>query len=117
MCGACGEVCPVRIPLPKLINHLRADAVNYGKQLKEEDPRGKGSLRKPGEALAWKIWQQLYGSPLLYKGFRWLATRLRRLSPAIPGWSKYRSSPRPAPKSLHELVKLKSQQHKGLHYE
>ncbi|MET0076833.1 MAG: LutB/LldF family L-lactate oxidation iron-sulfur protein, partial [Candidatus Thiodiazotropha lotti] len=27
LCGACGEVCPVRIPLPKLINRLRAEAV------------------------------------------------------------------------------------------
>ena len=28
LCGACGEVCPVRIPLPKLINRLRAEAVD-----------------------------------------------------------------------------------------
>ena len=27
LCGACGEVCPVRIPLPQLINRLRHDAV------------------------------------------------------------------------------------------
>ncbi len=27
LCGACGEVCPVEIPLPDLINRLRAEAV------------------------------------------------------------------------------------------
>ena len=79
MCGACGEVCPVKIPLPKLINRLRAEAVN--EQRTTTPLLGRGSLRKPGEATIWKLWQQLYAHPRLYRLFTLAATRLRWLTP------------------------------------
>ena len=40
LCGACGEVCPVQIPLPKLLNRLRHDSVrNDNKVSTKEMPR------------------------------------------------------------------------------
>jgi L-lactate dehydrogenase complex protein LldF len=108
MCGACGEVCPVRIPLPQLINRLRAEAVDgrtdSGTRLQQ--PAGHGSLRSRGETLAWRLWRRLYSSPFLYRLFTRTATRLRGLAPGKLGpWTRYRSAPRPAPRSLHELAR------------
>jgi L-lactate dehydrogenase complex protein LldF len=104
LCGACGEVCPVRIPLPKLINRLRAEAVDYRRI--DNGVKGHGALRKPYEATIWKLWRALYCRPSLYRAFAWLATRLRLLAPhRLGGWTKYRSPPKPAARSLHELAR------------
>ncbi len=104
LCGACGEVCPVKIPLPKLINRLRAEAVNA--QQDDDGVKGQGSLRKRGEAGAWKLWSQLYANPWRYHLFTRLATRLRVLAPAkLKPWSDYRSAPRPASRSLREMAR------------
>ena len=104
MCGACGEVCPVKIPLPKLINRLRAESVN--EQRTTTPLNGRGSLRKPSEATIWKLWQRLNSHPRLYRLFTFLATRLRWLTPArLGGWTRYRTAPKPAAQSLHELAR------------
>ncbi|MEW8385686.1 MAG: LUD domain-containing protein, partial [Candidatus Thiodiazotropha taylori] len=104
LCGACGEVCPVRIPLPKLINRLRADAVNA--KPSEKGVPGTGALRSRSEAVIWKLWQSIYATPLLYRGFKFLATRLRRIKPPLAaGWRRYRPIPTPAPRSLGELAR------------
>jgi L-lactate dehydrogenase complex protein LldF len=110
MCGACGEVCPVKIPLPKLINRLRAEAVNL--QRTSTPLAGRGSLRKPGEATAWKLWQRIYGHPRLYRLFTLVATRLRWLTPPRLGaWTRYRSAPRPASRTLRELARQEGFSH------
>jgi len=110
MCGACGEVCPVKIPLPKLINRLRAEAVN--EQRTTTPLTGRGSLRKPSEATIWKLWQQLNGHPRLYRLFTYFATRMRRLTPGrLGGWTRYRSAPKPAARSLHELARKEGFSH------
>lgn len=102
LCGACGEVCPVRIPLPRLINRLRFDAVRA-----DAGPtRGSGTRRRPLEARAWRLWAQVHGSPRLYRAWLALATRLRALAPRrLAGWSEARELPRPAPRSLHALAR------------
>ncbi|MBC8210386.1 MAG: iron-sulfur cluster-binding protein [Gammaproteobacteria bacterium] len=110
MCGACAEVCPVRIPLPKLINRLRAESVNAARS--EAHINGKGSLRKLTESQAWAIWRLLYASPRNYRLFRWFATRLRGLTPTRLGaWTRYRSSIKPAPRSLQELAQQEGFDH------
>ena len=110
MCGACGEVCPVRIPLPKLINRLRAEAVD-GQRSSANLP-GHGSLRKPSEATAWWMWQQLYSHPRLYRLFTRLASRLRALAPSrLGGWTRYRAAVRPAPIPLRERVRQEGFRH------
>ena len=110
MCGACAEVCPVGIPLPKLINRLRAEAVE-GKQ-DVTGLSGQGSLRKSKESLLWKLWQWLYSTPIAYRTFLTLATRLRFLTPGwLGGWTRYRSAPKPASKSLHEMAASEGYEH------
>jgi len=104
MCGACAEVCPVKIPLPKLINRLRAESVN--EQRTTTPLSGRGSLRKPSEATIWKLWSRLNSHPRLYRMFTFAATRLRWLTPGKLGaWTRYRSAPRPARQSLHDLAR------------
>ena len=103
MCGACGEVCPVQIPLPKLINKLRSEAVegNNTNELIE----GTRSKRKPLESLSWQVWKQVYSSPFIYSIFSKIATKLNFISPKKLGkWGKYRITPRPSKHSLKELA-------------
>ena len=103
--GACGEVCPVGIPLPDLIRKLR-EAKNAGDAIDpEQAPRGSGSQRKRSEALIWSAWAALYGYPMLYRRFTWLATRLRWLAPKrLAPWTNSRSMPRIASRSLQEQL-------------
>ncbi len=109
LCGASGEVCPVRIPLPKLINRLRAESV--ATQQASTVP-GAGSLHKRGEQAAWSLWSWIYTSPRRYALFRWFATRLRGLAAAMPsGWAKYRAPAQPAARSLSELVREEGIEH------
>ncbi len=110
LCGACGEVCPAKIPLPKLINRLRAEAVDGARSAAPLS--GRGSLRKRGEATAWRLWRLFYRHPRLYRLFRFAATRLRFLTPAsLGGWTRYRSAPQPAARSLHELARREGFRH------
>lgn len=101
--GSCGEVCPVGIPLPGLIRQLRHEA-------NETDSRsgtpGKGQLRKPLESLVWKLWALVHARPTLYRFMCWLASRGRTLLPRQIGpWTRTRSSPRPAPRTLHDHLR------------
>lgn len=104
LCGACAEVCPVQIPLPRLINQLRAESNN--REFSNSRISGKGSLRKHTEAIIWKLWSVTYAHPRLYRIFSWTATRLRFLAPSrLAGWTKYRTAPKPAEKTLHDLAR------------
>ena len=102
LCGACSEVCPVRIPLPALINRLRFDAVRTDGGATS----GSGERRSWREALIWRAWARVHRSPRLYRLWLGLATRLRGLAPRrIAGWSDARELPRPAARSLHALAR------------
>lgn len=102
LCGACGEVCPVRIPLPQLINRLRFDAVRTDGGATS----GSGERRSRREALIWRAWARVHRSPRLYRLWLGLATRLRGLAPRhIAGWSDARDLPQPARRSLHALAR------------
>ncbi len=110
LCGRCGEVCPVRIPLPKLIGRLRRFAVEPAED-GATPLAGQGSQRRALEALLWRIWAWVYAHPRIYGGLAWLLTRSRRWLPQrIGGWSRYRSVPRPASRSLHERMKQRRRQ-------
>jgi len=103
LCGACAEVCPVRIPIPSLLNRLRYESVAGEPRSRVE---GKGSRRKRGEARLWALWAWIYGRPGRYRAFARLATALRALQPARLGpWTRTRTAPRLAPKDLHRLAR------------
>ncbi|MCA1609500.1 MAG: LutB/LldF family L-lactate oxidation iron-sulfur protein [Thermoanaerobaculia bacterium] len=106
LCGACGEVCPVGIPIPELIVRLRQEAA-------QPEPgstvRGAGTGGSRGESLAWRLWAKSHRHPVLYRLLGLTATRLRRFIPGrlpvLAAWTSARSTPRPAARTLHELAK------------
>jgi L-lactate dehydrogenase complex protein LldF len=99
-CNQCGSVCPVNIPLPKLMHRLR-------------EIQNERSLRPWGERLAWRGWGWLVTRPTLYRWvtrhaaryLRWLADdsgRIRVFGLA-PGWTEGRDLTPPPGKTFHEL--------------
>ncbi len=106
--GACGEACPVRIPLPTLIRKLRAESV--APVATQHDgtlhANGAGRNRRMKEALIWQGWSQMHRHPAVYR----LGTRAMTLGRAfMPGklapWTNTRSMPKPAAKTLHQLAR------------
>jgi L-lactate dehydrogenase complex protein LldF len=103
LCGACGEVCPVRIPIPQLINRLRAEGAGEGP---ESRVPGRGSRRKPMQTLIWRLWAWVHASPRRYRLMSGLLGRTRRLAPRFAGpWTRSRAAPRLAAESLHRMAR------------
>ena len=103
LCGACGEVCPVRIPIPSIINRLRYDAVR-----KDSDTHtvGAGSRRTMGEAATWQAWAWAATHPSVYHTGSKFATRLKGMIPSNLGaWTSVRTAPVIAASTLHERLK------------
>ena len=104
LCGACGEVCPVRIPIPELLQRLRREA--------KQEPRpgvpalrGQGAAKSNLEAFVWRSFSLLTRTPALYQIMSWCTTRLRGLIPGKLGpWTRCRTAPRPAARTLRELM-------------
>ncbi len=63
LCGACREVCPVKIDIPRLLLHLRSE---ISQRHDEEDGR-KTKGRGLGERLAFRIWVNVMTRPWLYE--------------------------------------------------
>ena len=90
LCGACGEICPVRIDLPHQLVHLRHRAVN------EPSP-----MRSWTERLTWILWAWAMGGPLRYR-LAMTAVRLGvRMAPLLPwhpgklgAWTRARALPK-----------------------
>jgi L-lactate dehydrogenase complex protein LldF len=100
LCGACQEVCPVRIAIPELLLRLRADAVREGKT-------------HPAERAAIQSYAVTMKNPALYRaggalarlGSRLLGRkgRIRRLPPPLHLWTRERDFPQPhGPQSFGE---------------
>jgi L-lactate dehydrogenase complex protein LldF len=89
LCGACGEVCPVKIDIPHQLVHLRHRAVN--------EPSPMNSFT---ERLTWKTFAWFMISPLRYRlamfGVR-LGVRMSKFLPWHPGklggWTRGRALP------------------------
>ena len=92
LCGACREVCPVKIDIPALLLHLRAQVV-------ERHAGGRRVL----ERLAFRSYAALMGRPRL---FEWVVGALRRLPlrlvPPLTAWTSGRDLRPLAPHSFRE---------------
>lgn len=106
LCGACGDVCPVGIPIPDLLMRLReAGRHRHPAAQQRESLKGQGSAGSIVEAIAWKAWRMLYANSRLYRLFAWFAPRLRKLAPSNQaGWTRSRSPLRPARRSLRDQL-------------
>src|SRR5215469_9529872 len=107
LCGACGEVCPVKIDIPKVLLALRADVK------KAEAREGQGKL----ERLAFRIWAWVATHPRLYEMAGKIGASMApagengwirnvpapmNLSP-VRAWLSQRDLPAPAPKSFRQI--------------
>ena len=104
LCGACSEVCPVKIPIPDLLIRLRGEA-QHAARPGHAPLLGQGAAKSALMDLVWAGWAALYTRPLLYRAFAWLATRFRALTPPMQsGWTSSRTPLKPAARSLQEQL-------------
>ena len=95
LCGACYEVCPVKIDIPSVLVHLR------GRVVREE------KSKFTPEALAMKGMAAAFGSRRRYEA----AQRLARLGrgplakAALPGWTAMRELPEPPKETFRDWWK------------
>jgi len=104
LCGACGEVCPVKIPIPELLMRLRKEAVHRPNST-TTPLAGQGAGRNWLAGMAFSGWRLIHASPALYRGYAWCATRFRSLTPKTQlGWTVSRTPLIPARRSLREQL-------------
>jgi L-lactate dehydrogenase complex protein LldF len=104
LCGACGEVCPVRIPIPDLLMRLREES--FSAPHANPAMRGQGAGYSATITAVWKAWAAVYRSPGLYRAATWLGSRFGRLAPRRQGaWTTVREPLQPAPKRLRDLLR------------
>lgn len=99
-CGRCESVCPMRIPLPKLMRHWREREYEKG----NTPPRYKLGL---------KLWAFTARRPRLYQALTGLAVPLIaglgrrrgrfRALPLAGGWTRHRDLPAPQGKTFQQL--------------
>ncbi|MDP3424759.1 MAG: LutB/LldF family L-lactate oxidation iron-sulfur protein [Burkholderiaceae bacterium] len=105
LCGACNEVCPVKIPITDILVRLRNEA-QAKPDTEDATLRGSGAARSAAVATVWSMWSQVYSKSGLYKLASWFMSRGRALSPSEQGaWTRSRSPLVPAPKRLRDLMK------------
>ena len=105
LCGACGEVCPVRIPIPDLIRRLRNES--YDEEGDAVVPGG-GYKKNLAETMVWKGWELVNRLPLLNAAGTRLAGMAGRHLPNVgplKQWTRVRTAPRVARTSLHERAR------------
>ncbi|MFY9610056.1 MAG: LutB/LldF family L-lactate oxidation iron-sulfur protein [Blastocatellia bacterium] len=107
LCGACREVCPVRINIPHVLLKLRSEWV--------EDKREDGSGPPFVERAAMKLWRRAMSHPVLYsllfrsaaffQGLFLEEGKLKRLPPPFSAWTENRDFPPFAKKSFRQMWK------------
>jgi L-lactate dehydrogenase complex protein LldF len=116
LCGACREVCPVKIDIPALLLHLRAEIVDGESDGIAAETQVK---KKLGERAAFAMYSFLWRRPRLYS----FGARLSRafqntivkngkarsgfsgLVPPLGAWTHWRDAPAIAPKTFREIWK------------
>ncbi|MGE3831439.1 MAG: LutB/LldF family L-lactate oxidation iron-sulfur protein [Parvibaculaceae bacterium] len=103
-CGRCEEVCPMRIPLPRLLRHWREQ--EFEKHLTPAAVRSGLS-----------VWAFAAKRPALYRLGTRIATRMMRMMaggkgrlaslPLAGGWTRYRDLPAPQGKTFQEMWKAR----------
>lgn len=101
LCGACKDVCPVKIDIPSLLLELRQRAVEG---TATESPAKRGFF----ESLTWRMWSWFMRGP---KRFRFASAMARlgqrlpllhRLLPPMAAWHSTRELPKLAKKSFRD---------------
>ncbi|HTM51492.1 MAG TPA: LutB/LldF family L-lactate oxidation iron-sulfur protein [Bryobacteraceae bacterium] len=107
LCGACAEVCPVKIDIPKVLLELRTDVK------KTQEREGQGKL----ERLAFRVWAWVMRHPRIYEMAGLAAASLapeakngyiRAVPPLmnagpVARWLSQRDLPAPAPRTFRQM--------------
>ncbi len=96
LCGACAEVCPVKIEIPKLLLKLRSEVTEAKKR------EGAGGVERMG----FRMWAWLMTHPRLYLRLASVGAMFQAILPDVGplrGWTSQRALPRLASKSFHRL--------------
>lgn len=119
LCGACREVCPVKIDIPELLLHLRAEITDGAANGRQTDIRIKAKF---AERLAFGIYSLAWSNAGVYK-FGTKAARvmqkliarngkigkvsgiLGKLAPPLGNWTAFRDAPTIAPQSFRDIWK------------
>lgn len=98
LCGACGDVCPVKVPLPHQILILRKRIADVLK------------LRPIWERIAFRVWRKIITNVSLYRFSTTIYTNLSQLGLLnhLKGWTPYRKPPVPAVNSFRQQWKRKN---------
>ncbi len=99
LCGACREVCPVRIDIPRMLLKLRDEGTKVGKTpmwLKLGIGLYRFAVVRPG---VYRL-----GGQMARLGTRWLAQNgwIKKLPGPLAAWTDYRDFPAFAPKSFSQ---------------
>ena len=96
LCGACREVCPVKIDIPRLLLHLRGE-------ISEKQTKGRAK-----ERLAFKLWAAIMTRPWLYEKAGRMGRRLQRwFGPLLKAWTNGRDLRPIEAQSFREQWRLK----------
>ena len=90
LCGACRDVCPVKIDIPAVLLHLRAEVVAH-----------RAGQRRVFERLAFRAYAAVMARPRLYERVMRLARALH-ITPPLRAWTKWRDLRPLAPRSFRE---------------
>jgi len=105
LCGACVEVCPVKIPITDILLRLRHDKAENKRNIPITES---GGLKAKIESLIWKCWGMVYANPILYQLKSYKLSKVGNYMPEwlplLRNWTSVRSKPRFAKKSLHQLA-------------
>jgi L-lactate dehydrogenase complex protein LldF len=105
LCGACAEVCPVRIPITDILIRLRAEAQARPGSV-AATLRGSGAARTAMVSAIWSAWSTIFSRLGLYRWTSWFMSRGRALSPTEQGaWTRCRTPLKPAAKRLRDLIR------------
>ena len=103
LCGACVEVCPVKIPITEILLRLRKDKLLNKSKLQR--------LEGIKSRIFWKIWSIVFSSLTLYRLKSYIIEKIISLYPnwfsITRDWTLARVMPQFSKKSLHQIVKEK----------
>lgn len=109
LCGACGEVCPVRIPIPEMLIRLREESQRDKNESMPHSLKGQGAAKNFSENMAWRAFQGVFSGKKSYRYFSLAVTKFRKLTPTHQlGWTQNHIPMKPAEKTLHQLLKERS---------
>lgn len=97
LCGACEEVCPIRIQIPSMLLELRRQAAAEGRLAGWLESGLGRYARVATQPSSWdraKRWAGLLSAPISSRGW------IRRMPGPGRGWTDYRDLPRPARESF-----------------